>query len=177
MGRQNPPLLKENNLPHREKSENKNLSVGDREISSILQVSMARDRRKNNPSASTFIHTKNYYNLIGQSSILIQRSRRVIWWHGTDIKEHITLMFVFINRQLRNFVVISGMTVICANCQWVSRKFRLCLLWLVVSCDLTEGRQTVAFRCPKWVHFFHLEKLSEVYCQNNWVRRSKVIAM
>ena len=33
---------------------------GEKNVSSmILQVSMARDRRTNNPSASTFIHTKN----------------------------------------------------------------------------------------------------------------------
>ena len=61
MGRQKTPLLKENNLPHKEvKSENESLWAGDRggrrkKVSSIPQVSMARDRRTNNLSASTLL--------------------------------------------------------------------------------------------------------------------------
>ena len=61
MGRQKLPLLKENNLPHQEvKSENKSLWAGDRgggrkKVSSIPQVSVARDRRTNNLSASTLL--------------------------------------------------------------------------------------------------------------------------
>ena len=61
MGRQKLPPLKENNLPHKEvKSENKSLWAGDRgggrkKVSSIPQVSVARDRRTNNLSASTLL--------------------------------------------------------------------------------------------------------------------------
>ena len=55
------PSFKENNLPHKEvKSENESLWTGDRgggrkKVSSIPQVSMARDRRTNNLSASTLL--------------------------------------------------------------------------------------------------------------------------
>ena len=61
MGRQKTPLLTEINLPHKEvKSENKSLWAGDRgggrkTVSSIPQVSMARDRRRNNLSPSTLL--------------------------------------------------------------------------------------------------------------------------
>ena len=33
--------------------------VAEKNVSSMRQVSMARDRRTNNPSAFTFMHTKN----------------------------------------------------------------------------------------------------------------------
>ena len=61
-------LLTENDLPYGEvtevRGENENPWEGDgggggKDVSSIPQVSMARDRRTNNPSASTFIHIKN----------------------------------------------------------------------------------------------------------------------
>ena len=61
-------LLTENDLPYGEvtevRSENENPWEGNGEgggknVSSIPQVSMARNRRTNNPSASTFIHIKN----------------------------------------------------------------------------------------------------------------------
>ena len=65
MGRQKTPLLTENYLPYGEvRGENKNPWKGDgggggKNVSSIPQVSMARDTKSNNPIDSTFIHTKN----------------------------------------------------------------------------------------------------------------------
>ena len=93
-GRQKNAPPQENNLPHREvKGENENPWTGDRggggkNVSEISKVPQRRRIEGRIIPALLFLYALKTvtYNIIGQSSILVQTSPEVIWSHGLDIK-------------------------------------------------------------------------------------------